>query len=254
MQIIKFISWRSFVKVAVVTAAGFCFIAGCSDRDAFTVEPAVMQERGEEGFVSLFNGKDLSGWKGLLEKPYDNPIKRAELTAEQLSAAQAYADESMRKHWKVIDGVLQFDGEGFSLATVKKYGDFEMLVDWKIVGPNGDSGVYLRGSPQVQIWDPAFKKFGSGGLYNNKKNPSKPTEMADNPIGEWNSFRIKMIGDKVSVHLNDKLVVDNVTMENYWDRKLPIFASEQIELQCHGDPIHFKNIFIREIPRSAASD
>ncbi len=245
----KAISWRGFVKGATVIAAGLAFAAGCSNKDALTIEPTAIHAKTTESFVSLFNGKDLTGWKGLPAKPYDNPIKRGKLTAEQLSVAQAKADELMRKHWKTVDGVLEFDGGGFSLATIKKYEDFEMLVDWKIVGPNGDSGVYLRGSPQVQIWDPAFKKFGSGGLYNNKKNPSKPTEMADNPIGKWNSFRIKMIGDKVTVHLNDKLVVDNVTMENYWDRNLPIFPSEQIELQCHGDPIHFKNIFIREIPR-----
>jgi hypothetical protein len=107
----------------------------------------------------------------------------------------------------------------------------------------------LRGSPQVQIWDPAQHKTGSGGLYNNKENPSKPTEIADNAIGQWNTFRIKMIGEKVTVHLNDKLVVDNVTLENYWDRSMPILAREQIELQCHGDPVCFKNIFIREILR-----
>jgi hypothetical protein len=200
-----------------------------------------------EGFVSLFNGKDLTGWKGLLAEPYDNPIKRAELTPEQLADEQKKADELMRKHWKVVDGILEFDGDGFSIATIKNYEDFEMLVDWKIVHPKGDSGIYLRGTPQVQIWDPAQHNVGSGGLYNNQKNPSKPSMIADNPIGQWNTFRIKMIGEKVTVHLNGKLVVDNVTLENYWDRTQPIFPSEQIELQCHGDPIHFKNIFIREI-------
>ncbi len=201
------------------------------------------------GFVSLFNGKDLTGWKGLLAKPYDNPIKRAALTPEQLAVEQKKADALMRKHWKVVDGVLEFDGDGFSLATIKNYEDFEMLVDWKIINPRGDSGIYLRGTPQVQIWDPDQHKTGSGGLYNNKKNPSKPSMIADNPIGEWNTFRIKMIGEKVTVHLNGKLIVDNVTLENYWDRNRPIFPSEQIELQCHGDPIHFKNIFIREIKK-----
>jgi HEAT repeat protein len=212
-------------------------------------EPVSQKKTTPKGFVSLFNDRDLAGWKGLLAKPYDNPIKRAKLSPKQLAVEQAKADESMRTHWKVVNGVLQFDGDGFSLATVKEYGDFEMLVDWKIVHPNGDSGIYLRGSPQVQIWDPAFKKAGSGGLYNNKKNPSDPIVTADNPIGQWNTFRIKMIGQHVTVHLNGQLVVDNVVLENYWNRKQPIFSTEQIELQCHGDPIHFKNIFIREIPR-----
>ncbi|MHC4086778.1 MAG: 3-keto-disaccharide hydrolase [Planctomycetota bacterium] len=127
-----------------------------------------------EGFVALFNGKDLTGWKGLLARDYDNPIKRAKLSPEALAMEQARADKSIREHWIVKDGVLEFDGKGFSLATLRDYEDFEMLVDWKIVNPRGDSGIYLRGTPQVQIWDPDQHKVGSGGLYNNKKNPSKP--------------------------------------------------------------------------------
>jgi len=202
-----------------------------------------------EGFVALFNGRDLTGWKGLLAGPYDNPIKRAKLSLEALVKEQAKADKSMREHWKVEDGILKFDGEGFSLATLRDYEDFELLVDWKVVNPRGDSGIYLRGTPQVQIWDPGQHKIGSGGLYNNKKNPSKPAMIADNPIGQWNTFRIKMVGERVKVHLNGKLIVNNVVLENYWDHSRPIFPSGQIELQCHGDPIHFRNIFIREIPR-----
>ena len=202
-----------------------------------------------EGFVALFNGKDLTGWKGLLSSPYDNPIKRAKLSPEALATEQAKADMSMLEHWTVKDGVLEFDGEGFSLATMRDYEDFELLVDWKIVNPRGDSGIYLRGTPQVQIWDPEQHKIGSGGLYNNQKNPSKPAMIADNPIGQWNTFRIKMVGERVTVHLNDKLIVNQVVLENYWDRSQPIFPSGQIELQCHGDPIHFRNIYIREIPR-----
>ena len=202
-----------------------------------------------QGFVALFNGKDLTGWKALLHSPYDNPAKRAQLTPEKHAELQAKEDESMRTHWTVKDGVLYFNGKGFSLATAKDYTDFEMLVDWKVVHPRGDSGIYLRGSPQVQIWDPDQHKTGSGGLYNNKKNPAKPTKIADNPIGTWNTFRIKMIGEKVTVHLNGELVVDNVILENYWDRSIPIFPKEQIELQCHGNPIEFTNIFIRELPK-----
>jgi HEAT repeat protein len=198
-----------------------------------------------EGFVPLFNGKNLLGWKGLLLSPYDNPAKRKKLSPEELKKRQAEADEDMRKHWFVDNGVLCFDGTGHSLATTRDYGDFEMLVDWKLLTPNGDSGLYLRGSPQVQIWDPAHWKIGSGGLYNNKKNPSKPTMIADNPIGQWNTFRIKMTGERVTVHLNGKLIVDDVVLENYWDRNSPIFPLEQIELQCHGDPICFRNIFIK---------
>ena len=196
-----------------------------------------------EGFVALFNGKDLTGWKGLLAAPNDNPIKRAQLTPEKLAAAQAEADENMRAHWRVEAGALVFDGKGRSLCSAKDYGDFEMLVDWKIL-PKGDSGIYVRGTPQVQIWD--RPDVGSGGLFNNQKNPSKPVKIADRAVGEWNRMRIRMVGEKVSVWLNGELVTDNVTMENYWDRKQPIFPVGQIELQNHGNTLWFKNIYIRE--------
>jgi HEAT repeat protein len=200
------------------------------------------------GFEALFNGKDLAGWRGVLLPPNDNPIKRAQLSSEEYTDQQAKADESMRSHWYVEDGVLVFDGKGFSLSTERDYEDFELYVDWKIE-PKGDSGIYLRGSPQVQIWDPAVRPEGSGGLFNNKKGPSKPLVCADNPVGEWNTFYIKMVGERVTVYLNDKLIVDDVVLENYWDREQSIFGSGPIELQCHGHKIYFNNIFVREIPR-----
>ncbi|HEV3137227.1 MAG TPA: DUF1080 domain-containing protein [Pirellulales bacterium] len=197
------------------------------------------------GYVALFNGKNLDGWKGLVA----DPPKRAKMSAEELAAEQAKADQSMRAHWKVEDGALVFDGKGQSLCTAKDYADFELLVDWKIL-KDGDSGIYLRGSPQVQIWDPDLKTAdgtGSGGLYNNQKNPSKPSANADKPVGEWNTFRIRMVGDKVTVYLNGVLVVDNVVMENYWERAKPIYPSGQIELQNHGNTLYFKNVYLKEI-------
>ena len=198
-----------------------------------------------EGFVAVFNGRNLDGWKGLVA----DPPKRAKMSKDELAAAQAKADERMRDHWKAADGALVFDGKGDSLCTAKVFGDFELLVDWKIL-KDGDSGVYLRGSPQVQIWDPAVKSamgVGSGGLFNNQKNPSKPTITADKPVGEWNTFRIRMVGDKVSVWLNEKLVVDNVVLENYWDRSQPIDSTGQIELQNHGNTLYFKNVYVKEL-------
>ena len=163
--------------------------------------------------------------------------------SRQLDAAQARADVLMREHWKVVDGVLEFDGQGQSLCTAKDYGDFEMYVDWKIMA-KGDSGIYLRGSPQVQIWDSAENPVGSGGLYNNKKNPSEPSHCADKPVGEWNRFYIKMVGDRVTVKLNGELVVDNVVLENYWERDKPIYQTGQIELQNHGNTLYFKKYLL----------
>ncbi|HUY32600.1 MAG TPA: DUF1080 domain-containing protein [Pirellulales bacterium] len=207
-----------------------------------------------EGFVALFNGKDLTGWKGLLAAPLDSPANRAKASPDDLAKAQKEADGDMRAHWKALDGVIVFDGKGRSLCTAKDYGDFELFVDWKIE-PLGDSGLYLRGTPQVQIWDPltdpAKNSVGSGGLFNNQKpeNPSKPSQVADKPIGQWNTFKIKMIGERVTVHLNGELVVDNVVLENYWERDKPVYSTGQIELQNHGNSLYFKNIYLRELPR-----
>jgi Domain of Unknown Function (DUF1080) len=192
------------------------------------------------GFEALFNGKDLSGWQGLVELP-----ERAKLTKEEFAAKQRDANERYLPHWTVSDGVLRYDGKGQSLQTSSDYGDFELLVDWKI-GPKGDTGIYLRGTPQVQIWD---NPQGSGGLFNNKINPRQPLKYADRPVGEWNTLRIVMKGEKVSVWLNGELVVDDVTMENYWQRDQPIPARGPIELQHHGNPIEFKNIYIRKLDR-----
>jgi len=205
------------------------------------------------GFKALFNGKDLTGWKGLVA----DPLKRAKMSTDELKAAQATADQRMRDHWHPTEGALVFDGKGDNLCTLKDYADFEMYVDWKIT-EKGDSGIYLRGSPQVQIWDmtdtrPNPKALGSGGLYNNQKNPSGPLVNADNPVGQWNRFRILMTGEKVTIYLNGKLVVNNTTLENYWDRALPIYSSGAIELQNHGNTLWFKNVYVREISSRTAA-
>jgi HEAT repeat protein len=200
------------------------------------------------GYVPMFNGKDLTGWKGLV----GNPLTRAKMSAEELSVKQAEAERKMRENWRVQDGAIVFNGQGDNLCSIKDYGDFEMYVDWRIT-KGGDSGIYLRGSPQVQIWDTARTdagaQVGSGGLYNNQKpdNPSKPLVVADNAVGEWNTFYIKMIGERVTVYLNGELVVDNVVMENYWDRSIPIFPTGAIELQAHGSDLQFRNIYVHEI-------
>ena len=207
----------------------------------------------EEGFVSMFNGKDLTGWKGLVE----NPIVRAKMTPAQMEKAQKKADEQMRNDWSVENGCLVFTGSGYdNLCTVKQYGDIEMYVDWLLdpSGKDADAGIYLRGTPQVQIWDTARvnvgAQVGSGGLYNNETHQSKPSKVADNAMGEWNSFYIKMVGDRVTVVLNGEKVVDNVILENLWNRNLSIFPIEQIELQAHGSKVYYRDLYIKELPRT----
>ncbi len=198
------------------------------------------------GFVRLFDGKTLDGWQGLV----GNPITRAKMSPEALALAKQKATTEAQKHWRVVDNVIVYDGKNDNLCTAKDYGNFELWVDWKLPA-HGDSGLYLRGSPQVQIWDDkpeVAAKIGSGGLYNNQKNPSNPTKKADNPIGEWNRFHILMIGERVTVWLNGELVVHNVPLENYWERDKPIYPRGAIELQHHGDTLSFRNIFVRELP------
>jgi Domain of Unknown Function (DUF1080) len=211
-----------------------------------------------QGFVTLFNGKDFSGWHGLATK---DPRKFEAMSVQDKAKALAGGAEDMKKHWRVDDGVIVNDGQGAYLTTDKDYGDSELLVDFKI-GPKGDSGVYLRGTPQIQIWDfnePSYARMGaskgSGGLWNNSAGaPGKdPITRADNPIGQWNTFRIIQVGARTTIYLNDKLVVDHAILENYWKRSLPLPARGPIQLQTHDHEIHWRNIAVREIPADEAN-
>ena len=214
-----------------------------------------------KGFTSLFDGKDLTGWRG--RQPNYDPAAEAKLSKEELAAKQAEWNTARDLHWKVdtAKGEIVSDGQSPQLATAKDYGDFEFYVDWLMVSPNGDSGVYLRGYPQVQVWDPDNPREvkngapkGSGALWNdNPENPGKwPLVKADNPVGQWNTFKIKMIGSRVWISLNDKVTVDGQVLDNYFDRAQPIVARGPIEMQTHGSEIRFRNIFIREIPAAEA--
>jgi hypothetical protein len=202
------------------------------------------------GFTALFNGKDLTGWQALLELPGLrsgaglDPAEPLKLPPAEREAKQREADAKYLPHWTVRDGVLHYDGKGQNLRSVKDYGDIELYVDWRIP-EKGDTGVYLRGTPQIQIWQ--RPGVGSGGLFNNKIGARNPLKEADRPVGEWNTFRILNQGDVVTLWLNGELVVDKVVYENYWDRTKPIPARGPIELQHHGNPIAFKNIYVREL-------
>ncbi len=213
------------------------------------------------GFTALYNGKDLSGWRG--GDTFD-PRKYAAMPEEARAKQDATWTADMLKHWRAEGDELVNDGSGKYATTTQDYGDFELLLDYKTVAL-ADSGIYLRGCPQVQIWDYTDpKKFpigsdkGSGGLWNNAAGaPGKdPLVKADKPFGEWNHFRIVMVGSRVSVWLNEQLVVDHAIMDNsYFDKKnlTPIPARGPIELQTHDGEIRWKNIFIREIGTDEAN-
>ncbi len=177
------------------------------------------------------------------------------------SDEKAAWDKDLAKHWKVEGGELYNDGEGVYATTNEEFGDFELLLQYKTVAL-ADSGIYLRGNPQVQIWDYTEKeKFslgadkGSGGLWNNSPGaPGKdPLVLADKPFGEWNQVRIRLIGERCSVWLNDKLVVDHARMENFFDRANPLFARGPIQLQTHGREITWRNIFLHEFEADEAN-
>jgi hypothetical protein len=212
-----------------------------------------------KGFTALFNNKDLTNWHGM---PHFDPYKLAAMSEEQKRASVAKWTEDAKKHWKVENGELVNDGHGAFLTTDKEFGDIELLIEYKTV-PKADSGIYLRATPQVQIWDTTKEggnwrlggDKGSGGLWNNTPGtPGRdPLVLADRPFGQWNSFRILMVGERVTVYLNDKLVVPFARLENFWNKKLPLMKKGPIQLQTHGGEIRWRNIFIREIPAEEAN-
>jgi Domain of Unknown Function (DUF1080) len=220
-----------------------------------------------EGFVAIFNGKDLNGWWGATT---EDPRKYLAMTPEQFKEKHDASLDDIRKHWRVEDGIIINDGGGLYLTTDKNYRDFELLADYMMF-PLGDSGIYLKGCPQVQIWDHTNEKEfkngaqkGSGGLWNNSPGaPGKdPLVLADKPFGEWNHVRIIQLGSRTTVWLNDKLVVDNAILENYFDkaRKLPIPPAGPLQLQTHGDPsrahggeTRWRNLYVREIGSDEAN-
>ena len=247
---------KTILSAIVLSVA--VFVTGCATtKDCCATGEACCGACGEDkdGFKPLFNGKNLSGWWGLKT---EDPAKWMALPIEKLVDKKAASLDDIQKHWSIEGDELVNDGHGLYLTTDKNYGDFELLIDYKTVA-KADSGIYLRGTPQVQIWDKnqvydpkkADRKphLGSGGLFNNTPGvPGRdPLVLADKPFGEWNSFRIRQIGARTWVWLNDKLVVDGAVMENYWDRKLPLPAKGPIMLQTHGGEIRWRNIFVREI-------
>ena len=231
--------------VLILISLLFCFSSILFAGEGLTKAP--------EGFTALLNGQDLAGWMGMKSV---SPYEMDKMTDDELLAKKRADWLETKDHWWMADGVLVNDGQGAFLTTEKQYGDIELLVEYKTVAKT-DSGVYLRTTPQVQIWDyteeggkwASGADKGSGGLWNNSPGaPGKdPLVLADKPFGEWNSLRIIQIGERTTVYLNGKLVVDNARMENFWNRDLPLRRTGHIQLQTHGGEISWRNIFVREI-------
>ena len=214
------------------------------------LEPEEVAER-DQGFVPLYNGVDLSGWK---------------------------VGPEQEGHWRPMDWRLDYDGKGADLWSEKEYGDFILIADWRwtrkpepaqlpVILPTGeyltdeageqvkaevpsagDSGIYLRGNSksQVNIW---CWPVGSGEVYGYRTDMEQPPEVrrgvtpwvcADAPIGRWNRFVITMRGELLTVELNGKTVIQKARLPG-------VPARGPIALQHHGDPIQFANLYIREI-------
>lgn len=219
------------------------------------------------GFTSLFNGKDLSGWQ---------------------------IPEGDNGHWSVLEGVIDYDARSEApgekhLWSEKAYDDFELHVEWRFTGygplpypvptilPNGDllkdengktvinmlrnadSGILLKGEGQTNLW---CWPVGSGELWsvrNNKNLPAEvragavPSENADQPIGEWNAFDIIIKGERITVINNGIVVIDNVLFPG-------LDKTGKIGFQHHGGVdeqtgklrrasslVQFRNIWIKEL-------
>jgi hypothetical protein len=191
-------------------------------------------------------------------------------------------NDGARGHWVPQDWVLAYDGHGDMLWNERELRDFELICDWRwtgkpvkakvpVIRPDGttpvgddgkqqmveiddfgDSGIYLRGSDksQVNIW---CWPIGSGEVYGYRNDPTQPAavragvtpkEKADAAPGKWNRFRIRMQGDRLTVNLNGKTVIENAQMPG-------VPAKGPIALQHHGAPIEFANIYVRELKPEA---
>jgi len=210
-------------------------------------QPVAAAQPCPPGFQSIMPDEQLRGWQGA----FANPTTVHRIGRLRMNRLQRLADADMLVHWDVQNGILRHDGRGKNIATVCEFRNFELLLEYQLT-PGADTGVFLRGAPQVQIWDAtagrAGEGIGSGGLHHNRRHPSKPTALADRPPGEWNELLIRMQDDAVTVVLNGVTVTDRVPLENHWAPGERLPASGPIELQGGGGAVSFRNICLRGLP------
>ena len=221
--------------------------------------PVSSPQQPSDGWTPIFDGRSLDGWYA---RPHLDPRKFAAMDDRERRQKLEQWSEEAAQHWSIEDGVLINDGAGPYLVTAKDYSDYDLMLEYKTV-PRADSGIYLKGTPQVQIWDSTDEKkfrlgahLGSGGLWNNRPGSQgkDPSELADRPFGQWNQVRIRQVGARTTVELNGKRVVDHARMENYWDRDRPLFRSGPIILQTHGGEIRWRNLAVKELEPTEAND
>lgn len=228
---------------------------------AVAAEPAL-----PKGFTALFNGKDFTNFKGwAIHEKGGSPVDMAKLSPDERKKKFDAWTADLKNHWTIDNGELVNKGTGPFLASEKDYGDFELLIEYKLQ-KTVDAGIYPKTVPQIQVWDPEDpaqvkngNAKGSGGLWNNQPADAVerfPLVKADKPAGEWNQFRILVLGERCTVYLNDKLVVDHARLQNYFDRKSPMPKAAPFLLQTHPPKleIRWRNIFVREIGAAEANE
>lgn len=220
--------------------------------------PGAQADDPPAGFRALFDSESLEGWHG---RPHFSPIELAAMEPSERNDKLAQWMADAKQHWTIEDGELVNDGHGAYLVTNDEFTDYELMLEYRTV-PLADSGIYLKATPQVQIWDftqtDKFKlgaNLGSGGLWNNSPGAAgkDPFLLADRRLGEWNKFHIRQVA-RTTVTLNDKLVVNAAIMENFWDRSSPLMRSGPIELQTHGGEIRWRNIWLKELTPEEANE
>lgn len=254
---LRFLSWLSDIPIVVV-AAILCATTVVTFNGSLSAQEQT-DNQAPAGYTALFNGNDLTGWYGM---PHQDPYQWEAMTVEQQNEKRAAWDQEIAEHWKVSQGAIVNDGNGAYLTSEKAFRNFDLYIDYKTV-PGADSGIYLKASPQVQIWDYTKEggkwdigaDKGSGGLWNNSEGTAgkDPLVLADKPLGQWNRLRIMQVGQRTSVWLNDRMVVDHALMENFWDRNQALPTSGPIQLQTHGGEIQWKNIFVKELSTAEAT-
>ena len=212
-------------------------------------DPSVMRA----DFQPIFNGSDLTGWRGQFLAPYDDPRKRINLEKEFLEEMTATAN-SKAGNWTIADGALKCTRSGRGITTKDSYGDFELQLQYK-VSPGCDSGILIRETQQIQIWDaddPGLARYGankgSGSLwFSNDAADRLSIERADKPTGEWNHMFIRMLRDRVSVWVNGKLVLNGGRVRDYWNPRANVVRRGAITLLASNKPAEFRHLAIRRL-------
>ena len=190
-------------------AASLCVSLSASADDL------IDEERGA-GFVSMFNGKDLTGWRFTGDKAADTVT-----------------------NWKVADGVIQLSGGGSPhLATEAEYANFEIRFEWRALKPNYNSGFFIRSGKNLGSNQLNLAKGGEGAFIGGKVTGAKAVGNLQNPSGEWNEWRVLVEGDKVTFTCNGKPAWEATGLKP--DKGF-------IGLQAEGAPMEFRRLRIREI-------